>query len=317
MELVKGVLAGDRRAIARAISVVEGGAAPARNLLTALYLHTGRAHVVGVTGAPGAGKSTLIEQLVRAYRKQGARAGVVAVDPTSPFTGGALLGDRVRMRDLAGDAGVFIRSMATRGAVGGLAQATDGAVQILDAAGYEIIWIETVGAGQDEVEIAQMAHTTVVVQTPGLGDEIQALKAGLLEIADVLVVNKADQAGADQVVRDLEDMLQRRQQAAGWTPPVCKTVAIDGTGISEAVGAVQAHRAYLAQEDRRQAREAAYARARLEAALRAELASLFLAHLPAGAMDRAVARIAARSLAPYEALQALGLYDLFDDPVES
>jgi LAO/AO transport system kinase len=191
MELVQGVLRGDRLSIACAISLVEEQRPPVRALLDALYPHAGQAHLVGITGSPGTGKSTLVNQLARAYRQRQVRVGVIAIDPTSPFSGGALLGDRIRMRDLAGDPGVFIRSMATRGASGGLATTTSDTVQILDAAGYKVILIETVGVGQDEVAIARTAHTVVVVEAPGLGDDIQALKAGLMEIADIFVINKA------------------------------------------------------------------------------------------------------------------------------
>ena len=241
--LARDVLSGDRRAIAHAISVVESGAADAGALLGALQPHTGRAHVVGVTGAPGTGKSTLIAGLARAYRARRDRVGIIGIDPSSPFSGGALLGDRVRMRELAGDPGVYIRSMATRGAPGGLARATVDAVRVLDAAAYDVIFVETVGAGQDEVAIAQVAHTTLVLHAPGLGDEIQAIKAGLNEIADVLVVNKVDREGADQAVRALQMAAALGTKA--WTPPVCSTTALDGGGIDDLLAAIEAHRRFL------------------------------------------------------------------------
>src|SRR5574341_1305654 len=209
MTLADSVLRGERLALARLLSQVENNTADGRAALVELFPHTGRAHLIGVTGAPGTGKSSLVNQLTLHYRRQDKkRIAIVAVDPSSPFTGGAVLGDRVRMRDLSGDEGVFIRSMASRGSVGGLAQKTAAFVQVFDAAGYEIIIIETVGAGQGEVDIARLAHTTVVVEAPGLGDDIQAIKAGILEIADVLVINKADRPGADTTVRSLKAMLE-------------------------------------------------------------------------------------------------------------
>ncbi len=207
MGLIEAILAGDRRAVARLITRIENDVAGARAALAQLYAHTGRAHIVGVTGAPGAGKSTLVNELAKAYRADSRRVGVLAVDPTSPFSGGAVLGDRIRMRDLSGDPGVFIRSMATRGSLGGLARATASVIKVLDAAGFDVIMVETVGAGQSEVEIAQTAHTVVVVEAAGMGDDVQAIKAGLLEIADVFAVNKADRPGADHTVAALEMLL--------------------------------------------------------------------------------------------------------------
>ncbi|GAB4542290.1 MAG: methylmalonyl Co-A mutase-associated GTPase MeaB [Anaerolineae bacterium] len=207
MELVEAVLTGERRVIARLITLIENDAEEAHTSLAQIYPHTGRAHIIGITGAPGTGKSTLANELAKAYRASGQRVGVIAVDPTSPFSGGAILGDRIRMRDLAGDPGVFVRSMATRGSLGGLARATADAIKVLDAAGFEVVIVETVGAGQSEVEIAQTAHTVVVVEAPGMGDEVQAIKAGILEIADVFAVNKADREGADRTASALEMML--------------------------------------------------------------------------------------------------------------
>ena len=206
VNLVTQLLAGNRRALARTISQVEDGGPTAHTLLAALYPHTGRGHVIGITGAPGTGKSTLVNALAKTYRAQGRTVGIIAVDPTSPFSGGALLGDRVRMRDLAGDPGIFIRSMATRGSLGGLARATADVISVLDAAGFDRILVETVGVGQAEVDIAGAAHTTIVVEAPGLGDEVQAIKAGVLEIADLFAVNKADREGADHTVMALQMM---------------------------------------------------------------------------------------------------------------
>jgi LAO/AO transport system kinase len=215
MELVEAVLSGDRRAMARLITHIENGADDAHASLAQIYPHTGQAHIIGITGSPGTGKSTLVNELAKAYRASDRRVGVVAVDPTSPFSGGAILGDRIRMCDLAGDPDVFVRSMATRGSLGGLARATADAVKVLDAAGFEIVIIETVGAGQSEVEIAETAHTVVVVEAPGMGDEVQVIKAGILEIADVFAVNKADREGADRTVSALEMMLDLGGAASG------------------------------------------------------------------------------------------------------
>ena len=303
--LARGVLQGDRRSIARAISSVEAREEGARVLLSALCPHTGTAHLVGVTGPPGVGKSTLINQLARAYRRRDVRVGIIGVDPTSPFTGGALLGDRIRMRDLAGDRGVFIRSMATRGAVGGLAQAAFDAAQILDAAEYEIIFVETVGAGQDEVEIARLAHTTVVIEAPGLGDDIQAIKAGLMEIADVFVVNKADRAGADQAIYALQAMLGGSTLA--WCPPICRAIALDGTGMPDLVTAIESHRVHLESKGQLEEIERQRARVQLERLLQGELFARFLARLDPGILESVVSRIALRDLALYDALKELGM----------
>ena len=218
--LVKDLLAGNRRALARTISQVEDDGPESHALLAALYPHTGRGHVVGITGAPGTGKSTLVNALAKAYRAAGKTVGVIAVDPTSPFSGGALLGDRVRMRDLSGDPGIFIRSMATRGSLGGLARATADVITTLDAAGFDRILVETVGVGQAEIDIASAAHTTIVVQAPGMGDEVQAIKAGVLEIADIFAVNKADREGADHAVMALQMMQGLAPAPAGHHPPV-------------------------------------------------------------------------------------------------
>ncbi len=257
---------GDRRAIARLISVVETGGPDADAALAALHPHTGNAYLVGITGAPGAGKSTLTDRLVSRIRKDGDEVGVLAVDPTSPFSGGAILGDRVRMQQHSSDDGVFIRSMATRGHLGGLATAASPALQVLDAAGKPWILVETVGVGQVEVEIAGSADTTVVVLNPGWGDGVQAAKAGLLEIADVFAVNKADRAGSADAVRDIAGMLDLAGHTP-WRPPIIETVAIEGTGTDELWDSVLEHRAYLESSgtlvERREARVRAELRARV------------------------------------------------------
>ena len=249
-----------RRELARLLTRVENRQADTE--LAALYSQTGHAHVVGITGAPGTGKSSLVNTLALHYRAQVRTVAILAVDPTSPFTGGAILGDRIRMRDLSGDPGVFIRSMATRGALGGLAATTADMIRVLDAAAFDVVMVETVGAGQSEVDIAHMAHTTLVVEAPGLGDDVQAIKAGILEIADILVVNKIDRPGADQTVRALRANLELGHHAA-WLPPILQTVALERKGIVELADQIDKHRAYLQQSGEWQRRE----RARLESEL--------------------------------------------------
>ncbi len=335
MQLVDQALAGNRRALARLISQVENDGALAAQTLAAIYPRTGRARVVGVTGSPGTGKSTLVSELAKVYRHAGQTVGIVAVDPTSPFTGGAILGDRIRMRDLAGDSGVFIRSMATRGSLGGLARATAAVAQILDAAGYQVVLIETVGAGQSEVDIARAADTTLVVEAPGLGDEVQALKAGILEIADVLVVNKADREGATNTVRTLQAMLDlgaaprtvahhgvtltvgvpnpagpnptgpNPDSAPAWRPPILQTVALEGKGIAEVVEAIACHQAHLAESGEGATRRRGRIAAELEAILRETLLRRLMQGLAPADMDGMVGRIAARELDPYTAAETL------------
>ena len=247
-ELVKGVLAGEKRSIAKAITMVENNREEAQRLIAAIYPYTGKAHVIGLTGPGGAGKSTLIEKMVKEYRRRGKTIGVVAVDPTSPFTGGAFLGDRIRMQDLSTDEGVFIRSMATRNNPGGIAKATKDAVKILDAAGKDIVIVETVGAGQSEVEIVKVAQTIIVMHAPGLGDEIQAIKAGLMEIADIFVVNKADRENADKAIMDIQAMLQLDEREKAWNPPIVKTVALTGEGVPQLLEKIEEHRQFLQKE---------------------------------------------------------------------
>jgi LAO/AO transport system kinase len=266
-QLAERLVNGDRLALSRLISAVEAGRADARRTLRCLFARTGRAHVVGITGPPGSGKSTLTTRLAMAYRKRGKTVGIVAVDPTSPYSGGAILGDRVRMMELHSDEGVFMRSMATRGVMGGLARSTLDVVLLLDAFGKDVIMIETVGVGQDEVEIARAADSTVVVGVPNLGDDIQAIKAGILEVADILVVNKADLAGADRLVADLRGMLQLVTPASPteWTPPIVETVASDGRGVPKLVDRLADHRAYLQKSGMWRARRTESARRQVRA----------------------------------------------------
>lgn len=249
--LLKGVLAGDRKAVARAMSIAETTATARRPILAEIHRHAGRAHIVGLTGVPGSGKSTMVRALAQQYRQRGQTVGIVAIDPSSPFSGGAILGDRIRMLELAGDEGVFIRSLATRGALGGLARASHDVVDVLDAAGFDVVLIETVGVGQDEVDIVQAAHTVVVVSAPGLGDHVQAIKAGVLEIADVHVVSKCDRADAPETVANLRIMLRLGAMTGGqrtdWQVPVLATSAQNREGIGDLVDSIATHRQHLLQ----------------------------------------------------------------------
>jgi LAO/AO transport system kinase len=266
-DLVPRLLARQPRAVARAISVVEDGGEGQRELVRRLYPQTGKARIVGITGPPGAGKSTLVDRMARLCRKRSETVGILCVDPTSPYTGGAILGDRIRMQSLYTDPGVFIRSMATRGAMGGLARASRDAVDLLDAAGFDWILLETVGVGQDEVDVVRTVDTVVVVTVPGLGDDIQAIKAGILEIADVFVINKADREGVERAARDLEMMLSLGEHGE-WLPPILKTVAAREEGIGEVLAAVERHREHLSASGELDRRRRAHLRLRVETILK-------------------------------------------------
>src|SRR5882724_4936177 len=254
--LVEKILSGDKRSIARAISMIEDAQAGAPELLKAIFAHTGNALVIGITGAPGAGKSTLVDRLAAWYRAKAARVGIIAVDPSSPFTGGAILGDRIRMQGMAMDAGIFIRSMAARGNLGGLARATVDAVAILDAAGYNKIIIETVGVGQDEIDIVKTADVTVVILVPGMGDGVQAMKAGIMEIGDIFAINKADREGVLRTERELEMLLSISERPDGWTPPIIKTVATENSGTDALAAAIAGYERFIASHEQPNGRRA-------------------------------------------------------------
>ncbi len=333
MNIAEQVLKGSRLALSRVLTYIENDQPEGREALKALFPHTGKAHIVGVTGAPGTGKSSLVNRLAYYYRHppggegEPKRVAVVAVDPSSPFTGGAILGDRIRMRDLAGDPGVFIRSMASRGALGGLARTTAGLVQALDAAGFDIVFIETVGAGQAEVDVARLAHTTLVVEAPGLGDDVQAIKAGILEIADILVVNKADRPGADATVRALTEMLKmvhptqetimhhgqrmvievgaRREDAPLWVPPVVRTVAVENEGIDNLAQAIDRHCAHLKETGEWQIRDRVRLQSELENLLRDTLMQRWYATVSADVYRATLEEVFSRRLAPSDAVAQL------------
>jgi LAO/AO transport system kinase len=307
MSLAGPVLAGDRLALARLLSALEAEDPDAEAVLSEIFANGGRAHRIGVTGPPGTGKSTLVNHMAGQLRAaEAAPVAVVAVDPSSPFTGGALLGDRIRMRDLAGDPGVFIRSMASRGALGGLSRRTATLVEALDAAGYRWIFIETVGAGQAEVDVARLADTTLVVEAPGLGDEVQAIKAGILEIADILVVNKADLPGADSAARALRASLELgAPSAGGWAPPVLTTVAEAGQGVDRLLQAVQDHRRHLDSSGEGARRREARAAELLERELRQALLDRARRELPDGLYQQSVRAVIERRATPRQAAEGL------------
>ncbi|MCL4232436.1 MAG: methylmalonyl Co-A mutase-associated GTPase MeaB [Dehalococcoidia bacterium] len=302
--LIERFLQGDRRALARVISRVENETAEGREFLRALFPRSGRAHTIGVTGGAGSGKSTLTGALATEYRRRGHTVGIVAVDPSSPFTQGAILGDRIRMQDLTLDPGVYVRSMASRGALGGLAPTIDDVVAVMDAYGFDFVIIETVGAGQDEVEIAGTALTTVLVNNPGTGDDIQAMKAGILEIADVLVVNKADHPGADVLVSQLQALLTL-SPAGSRRPPVLKTIATKGEGFGALADAIADHRTYLESSGEMERQRAIDARHQVLSIARSILLERIRQATPEAELDDLVGQVAARRLDPHSAAEAL------------
>jgi len=304
--LIDRIVAGDSIAVARAISRVEDGLDGAADLMKQVFPRTGRALVVGITGAPGAGKSTLVDKLAAHYRRSGDRVGIIAVDPSSPFSGGAILGDRIRMQTLSLDKGVFIRSMATRGNLGGLARATVEAVAILDAAGFAKIIVETVGVGQDEIEIAKTADVCVVVLVPGMGDDVQTMKAGIMEIGDVLVINKADREGVLRTEKELEALLSLSGRADDWQPPIVKTVAIENQGIDDLALAVERCREFQQSAAGASERKRAIARWRIVELLRERLvADTFSVKGAPEQLDRLAAEVATKQRDPYSAVEEL------------
>ncbi len=306
--LYQGLLSGDRRAAARLISMVEDSDDGAREVLRRLHKQTGKAHIIGLTGSPGSGKSTLACRLAQQYRSAGLSVGIICVDPTSPFTGGALLGDRVRMQELSGDPEVFIRSMGSRGALGGLSVATNDVINILDAFGKDFVIVETVGAGQVEIEVVKYAHTCIVVTMPGAGDEIQAIKAGILEIGDIFVVNKADREGSMRTLADLEMMVETKPAGpeGAWKPPVLSTMALDNEGVAELARDIARHREYLVESGLLTLKDAQRMKAELLSILSLKVEEAAGRALEdGGAASELVRRMAARDLDPHTAAEEL------------
>ena len=303
-DLLARARSGHKRSVARLVSVIENDEPGAAEAMRALYPLTGRAQVVGITGPPGGGKSTLVNRLAGLYRDRVARVAIVAVDPSSPFSGGAILGDRIRMRERFLDEGIFIRSMASRGHAGGLARATARVVNVLDALGTDVVLVETVGVGQEEVDVIRVVDTVCLVTVPGLGDDIQAIKAGILEIADVLVVNKSDRPGADEAARDLAQMLSLAKDRP-WKTPIVRTSAQSGDGLPQLIEAIEKHRAWSRESGDYLERRRAAARGEVEALLREALLRQLAGRVGASRLDAAVARVAQRSLDPYAAVEEL------------
>jgi LAO/AO transport system kinase len=307
---IDNLRSGDPRALARAISTVENRAPGWSDLIKALFPYTGKARVIGLTGPPGAGKSTLVDQLAKHYRKENQTVGIIAVDPTSPYTGGAILGDRIRMQDHYSDPGIYIRSMATRGSLGGLARATADAATVLDASGRDLIMIETVGVGQDEVEIVRLADVTIVILVPGMGDDVQTIKAGIMEIADIFVINKSDREGAERVEREIRAMqsLSTRKLAtinAHWTPPIVKTVASEGAGTQELAEAIANYEAYLRKENLVFRKNVENWQERLVEMLRDAMLEKARAQLESGSLERYAAEIAEHKRDPYSLVEEI------------
>ena len=306
MSIIEQILAGDVRATARLLRDIDDQIPTTHDFLKQLYPYTGKAYVIGFTGSPGVGKSTLVDQLALRYRQDNLTVGILAVDPTSPFTGGAILGDRIRMQRHFLDAGVFIRSLATRGHFGGLTKSTNDMINVLDAMGKDVILVETVGVGQDEVEIANTAHTTVLVTIPGMGDEIQAIKAGIMEIGNIFVVNKADREGSRKTIRELRNLIElgvRRRDTEGWEPPILETEGVKGRGIDELYQTIQKHRSYLIANDRGQYDDVLQKRARTQLieALREEAVKALLQRLEARGItvDSLVQSVVQKQADPY------------------
>ncbi len=301
---ISKILSGDVRALARAITAIENGDAGSDELLKQLFRHSGKALLVGITGAPGAGKSTLTDRVAAAYRAGGKTVGIIAVDPTSPFSGGAILGDRIRMQGHFADPGIFIRSMATRGSLGGLARATADVATVLDAAGRDVVLIETVGVGQDEVDVVKLADVTVVLLVPGMGDDVQTIKAGIMEIADVFVINKADRPGADRLEQELTAMLSIARREDGWSPPIVRTIASEDKGIGDMLAAIERYLEFARTGEYAEKKKTRNTRERLLALLRERLLERVVTEaLADGALDQYAARIAARQADPYSVVE--------------
>lgn len=298
MELVEQLLEGDRKACAKLITIVENCAPEAEEVLSEIYPHTGKAYIIGVTGPPGVGKSTLVDKITKELRNRGKTVGIIGIDPSSPFTGGAILGDRIRMQDRCTDEGVFIRSMATRGHLGGLARATIDAVKVLDAFGKDFIIIETVGAGQAEVDIVRVADTIIVIMAPGLGDEIQAIKAGILEIADIIAVNKADLPGSDKTMIQLESAMRLNQSEKAWRPPVIKTIAETNTGTAELLSAIEKHEKYLRDTDLFEENRKQRCRSEILEYVNRKLSDYIMKKLEREEIEKIVEEVVERKIAP-------------------
>ena len=303
--LISALRAGDSRALARAISTVENRYAGWSDLLKDLFPHTGRARVVGLTGSPGAGKSTLVDQLAKIDRRQNRTVGVIAVDPTSPYTGGAILGDRIRMQDHFADPGIYIRSMATRGSLGGLARATADVATVLDAFGRDVILIETVGVGQDEIDIVRLADITVVILVPGMGDDVQTIKAGIMEIADIFVINKSDREGAERLEREIRALQSLAIRKDGWTPPIVKTVASEGKGIEDLAATIAEYDKYLQKENRALRKRVENWQERLVEMLRDAMLEKARAQLGDGSIERLAAEVAEHKRDQYSLIEEM------------
>lgn len=303
--MINSLRSGDARSLARAISLVENRANGWSDLLKAVFPLTGKARVIGLTGAPGAGKSTLVDQLAKLYRKQERTVGIIAVDPTSPYTGGAILGDRIRMQDHFADSGIYIRSMATRGSLGGLARTTSDVATVLDASGRDIILIETVGVGQDEVDIVRLADITIVILVPGMGDDVQSIKAGIMEIADIFVINKSDREGAERVEREIRALQSLALRRDGWTPPIVKTVASDGNGVQELAAAIAEYESYLKKENRALQKSAENWQERLVEMLRDAMLERARTQLGDGSIARLAAEVAEHKRDPYTLIEMI------------
>jgi LAO/AO transport system kinase len=312
-QLIEQLLSGDVRALARAISVVENHSPGWSDLLKTLFPHSGKARIIGLTGSPGAGKSTLVDQLARLYRagngpgtNEAKRTiGIIAVDPTSPYTGGAILGDRIRMQEHFADPGIYIRSMATRGSLGGLARTTADVATVLDASGRDLVLIETVGVGQDEVDIVRLADVTVVILVPGMGDDVQTIKAGIMEIADIFVINKSDHEGAERVEREIRALQSLAIRHDGWTPPIVKTVASEGTGVKELASAISGYEAYLQEENRALKKSAENWQERLVTMLRDTMLERARTQFGDGTLARLAAEVAEHKRDPYTLVEEI------------